>query len=59
MVRNLTAMRSMKITHKQCKNKSPAGQPAGRKDIYETKIKNQVDHYYRKYNLIGGMTENF
>lgn len=33
MVRKLTVMRSMKITHKLCKNKSPAEQSAGRKDF--------------------------
>ena len=47
-----------KVRKYLCKNKSPAELSAGRKEIYETKTKNQVDNYYRKYNLIGGMTEN-
>ena len=41
------------------KLKSPADQSAGGKEIYETKTEIQVDNYYRKYNLIGGMTEKF
>ena len=33
MVKKRMAMRSMKITHKLCKNKSPAEQSAGRKEF--------------------------
>lgn len=42
MVRNLTAMRSMKITHKQCKNKSPAELSAGGKEFMIIKNKTIV-----------------
>lgn len=51
-------LKKNKVQNYLCKLKSPADQSAGRKEIYEENIKNQVDNHYRKYNLIGGMTEN-